>query len=253
MNKEKILSELESYIENLEVAATSCSEQVLKINEAQDELSAIKNGLQGLLPRDSKAFRVFERMSKEVTEWWQQTASGYVSEKDCKYLNKWIEILRAIANEFEPEFLRPLSSEKKQIFFSAGEEFRAKKEIFSLMKRATTKLDIVDTYMDDSIFDYIGSLDETIKIRLITGNRIKIFPRLYVEFIKIKPSVDARENIDSHDRYIIIDNQEIWHLGASINHAGKKATMINKIIDKEQKSEISRDIELWWDTGSSFT
>ena len=139
-----------------------------------------------------------------------------------------------------------------QIFFSAGEEYRAKKEIYSLMKRAASSLVVLDNYMDESIFDYVGSLDGVINVRLITSKRIPIFARLYQDFVKLHSNVEARENTDSHDRYIVIDGDEIWHLGASINHAGKKASMINKIIDPDEKANILKNINVWWSNGKEM-
>ena len=40
-----------------------------------------------------------------------------------------------------------------------------------------------------------------------------------------------------HDRYIILDNSTVYHLGTSINHAGSKAFSINILTD-ELKSKI---------------
>lgn len=35
-----------------------------------------------------------------------------------------------------------------------------------------------------------------------------------------------------HDRYIILDNKKVYHLGASINHLGSKTFSINTISDE---------------------
>ena len=41
-----------------------------------------------------------------------------------------------------------------------------------------------------------------------------------------------------HDRYIILDNKEVYHCGASINYAGSKTFSINKIEDEFVKKTL---------------
>ena len=43
---------------------------------------------------------------------------------------------------------------------------------------------------------------------------------------------------DFHDRYIILDQKEIYHCGASLNYAGNKTFSINKLEDKIVKSSL---------------
>jgi hypothetical protein len=162
-----------------------------------------------------------------------------------------MEILRKTINELEPEFLREEKRGSKQYFFSAGEEYRAKKTIFKLMKRATMTLAIVDLYLDDNIFDYIESIDPAIKVQLLTGSKMPIFTQLYKTFSASHANVEAKEFSGCHDRFLILDGTEVWHLGASINHAGKKAFMINKVTDQEQKNAILSDYKTWWANGNS--
>ena len=80
-----------------------------------------------------------------------------------------------------------------------------------------------------------------------------MFPKLYVEYRNTNRNVEAKENEHCHDRFIVIDNNETWHLGASINHAGKKAFMVNKVNNEEEKSRFLKDLSSWWEYGKPFT
>jgi len=106
MNTESTIAELEAELEKLETLAENCERQILLIKEAQVVLSATQSRVTSLLDKDSIAFRIFDRMTRERTLWWETTMSGYVSSKDCSHIKTWIEILHATINELEPEFLR---------------------------------------------------------------------------------------------------------------------------------------------------
>jgi len=52
---------------------------------------------------------------------------------------------------------------------------------------------------------------------------------------------------------LIIDKKEVWHLGASINFIGKKDSMINKIVDKEELQNFLDCYKDWWQNGILIT
>ena len=47
------------------------------------------------------------------------------------------------------------------------------------------------------------------------------------------PKLSVKTNTDFHDRFLIIDKAEVYHIGASIKDAGKKSFGITKIEDKD--------------------
>ena len=47
------------------------------------------------------------------------------------------------------------------------------------------------------------------------------------------PKLSVKTNIDFHDRFLIIDKVEVYHIGASIKDAGKKSFGITKIEEKD--------------------
>jgi len=118
------------------------------------------------------------------------------------------------------------------------------------MKRAAKELVIVDPYLDDTIFDYIESLHSSIGVRMLTESKKAIFPRLLKAFVVKRSNVETRECSACHDRFLIIDQNEIWHLGASINHAGKKAFMINKVSEQNEKEGFLKNYQSWWSCGT---
>ena len=107
----------------------------------------------------------------------------------------------------------------------------------------------MDEYLDDTVFDYIESLNPGILVKLLTGINKPIFPRLLRTLQAQGTKVEARANTQCHDRFVVLDSQEVWHLGASINGIGKKAFMISRVKDAEELSNLLGDFQQWWAHG----
>lgn len=249
MLSENQIMKLESLLEFLEKATSQIDDGTIRVSEAQEILKKADADLNEMLEKDSLEWRIYDRGKKEKTLWWEQSISGYASKSHRPNVEHWIEIVRKILNATEPDFLRQIKRPKKEFYLSAGQEYEAKKTIWGIMKMASTKLSIVDVYLDDSVFDYLESLDPGIEVKLLTADRKPTFKTLYLPFAKKRGKIEARESKDCHDRFIIIDESVIYNLGASINYAGRKAFMINKIEDEQEKKKLTSDFTNWWNTG----
>lgn len=248
MLSENKIMKIESLLESLEKATSQIEQGVIRVSEVEDIVRKADDDLNEMLEKDSLEWRIYDRGKREKALWWEVSISGYASKSHKENVEHWIEIVRKILNVNEPEFLRQIKRPKKEIYLSAGEEYEAKKAIWGIMKMASTKLFIVDEWLDDSIFNYLESLDSDIQVKLLTLNRKPIFKTLYLPLAKERGNIEARESKDCHDRFIIIDESVIYHLGASINYAGRKAFMINKIEDDEEKKKFTKDFTNWWTT-----
>ena len=120
------------------------------------------------------------------------------------------------------------------------------------MMKANKSLIIIDQYLDETILPFIDSLDDKIEIKLLTSKKRSIFVSLYNDLIKIKKNIEAKLNTDCHNRYIIIDENEIWDLGTSINGYGKSAFTLKRKTDNEQIQKLLSDCSKWWSIGQEF-
>ncbi|GAI52870.1 unnamed protein product, partial [marine sediment metagenome] len=141
---------------------------------------------------------------------------------------------------------------KFQFYFAAGDVYRAKKKLYSIIKTATASIAIIDLYLDDQVFDYIDSLPDTINIRLLTRGSKPIFRTLYSSLKSKRANLEARKFGGCHDRFIVLNGDEVWHLGASINGFGTQAFMIHKVIDEVEKVRFLSDLEDWWQKGDQI-
>ncbi len=250
MAQDAIIVELEDMLGHLETAKDKCSRNLLRIDEAKKVITDVHQKLEKLLPADSTAFRIYDKSKREHTLWWKVTISRYVSKSNCENIGLWIKILREIISEYEPDFLRGERVGKKQYFLPAGDRYHAMKLVFRIMCRAQRNLAIVDQFLDDKVFDYIESLEMSVDIKLITADQKPIFRKLYNALKTKRPNIEAKVCHDCHDRFLVIDGSEIWHLGASINGVGKQASMVNKVTDSDEYKRFLSNFNTWWSNGT---
>ena len=121
---------------------------------------------------------------------------------------------------------------KQKIFFK-GQIYDAYSLVVKLIKRADKKIVIIDNYIDDSVLDILMKKKKDVEVEIVTSNNCKIENIDVSKFNEEYPSLKLTQNNKFHDRFILIDNKELYHLGASIKDLGKKCFGITKIEDED--------------------
>ena len=119
---------------------------------------------------------------------------------------------------------------KQKIFFD-GQIYDAYKLIIDIIKKANKKILIIDNYIDDSVLEMLTKKKKNIEVAILTSNKSNIENLDIKKFNKEYPILKVSRTNKFHDRFIVIDNKEMYHLGASIKDLGKKCFGINKIED----------------------
>jgi len=143
-----------------------------------------------------------------------------ITNQRFKELENDISILKSkvenISNSLEDKTLQP-----KQGIFYNGEVFDAYVFINDLLKTAIDEIILIDNYIDESTFTLFSKYPN-IKIKIY----IKIITKqLKLDFVKYQTqykNIELFEFKNSHDRFLIIDKKEVYHLGASLKDLGKK-------------------------------
>ncbi len=121
-----------------------------------------------------------------------------------------------ISNSLEDKTLKP----KQEIFYD-GQIFDAYVFVNDLLKLATNEIILIDNYIDETVFTLFSKYPN-IKIQIYTANITK---QLKLDFEKYQTqyqNIELKEFKNSHDRFLIIDKKELFHLGASLKDLGKK-------------------------------
>jgi phage regulator Rha-like protein len=120
------------------------------------------------------------------------------------------------------EALESGAAKPKQGVFYDGQVFDAYLFVSDLIKSAKQSLVLIDNYVDESVLILLTKRNINVKATLYTQ---KLSKQLQLDVEKHNtqyPPVQVLEFKQSHDRFLIIDNKEIYHLGASLKDLGKK-------------------------------
>ena len=119
---------------------------------------------------------------------------------------------------------------KQRIFFQ-GQIYDAYSLIVDIIKKASKKILRIDNYVDDSILKMLTKKKNNVEVVILTSNKSNIQDIDIQKFNKEYPILKIAKTNKFHDRFIVLDSEEMYHLGASIKDVGKKCFGINKIED----------------------
>lgn len=136
-----------------------------------------------------------------------------VERKHIEYDQKFEQVFDAIqSKDIKPE---------KGIFFD-GQIFDSYKFVSDIIRTANKSIILVDNYIDDSVLTLFSKRNKNVTVTIFTK---KIPKQLSLDLTKYNsqyPAIEIKMFQKSHDRFLIIDNKEVYHLGASLKDLGKK-------------------------------
>jgi hypothetical protein len=112
--------------------------------------------------------------------------------------------------------------EPKQGIFYKGQVFDAYKFVSDLIRKAEKSVILIDNYVDDSVLTLLSKRRESTDCKIFTS---RIDKQLKLDLQKHNeqyPKIEIDVFKDSHDRFLIIDENELYHFGASLKDLGKK-------------------------------
>ena len=125
-------------------------------------------------------------------------------------------------------FVRTSLPPVEGIFFD-GQIFDAYKFATDLIKTARKSLLLIDNYVDESVLLMLSKRNPGVSATIYTQ---KITPQLQLDLDKHNdqyPPINIRTYRNSHDRFLIVDDKEVYHIGASLKDLGKKLFAFSKL------------------------
>ena len=113
--------------------------------------------------------------------------------------------------------------------FYGGEMFEAYKFMTGLIKMANESIIVIDNYIDESVLTMLDKRKDGVMATIYTdkiSNQLKLdLERHNKQYSAIE--IQTVKNI--HDRFVIIDNEDFFHIGASLKDLGKKLFAFSKL------------------------
>jgi len=117
---------------------------------------------------------------------------------------------------------------KSQGIFFNGEVFDAYTFISDILRTAKKEIILIDNYVDDTTFTFFSKLPN-IKVTIYTHTISKQLKLDLTKYNKQYNNITLKTFKDSHDRFLIIDDTELYHIGASLKDAGTKWFAFSKM------------------------
>jgi len=117
---------------------------------------------------------------------------------------------------------------REGVFF-AGQYFDALKNVRDIFSNAQKSIVIIDGYIDGQVLDILTLKDPNVKVEILTK---KVPPALTIaaqRFNKQYGRLSIKTSSAFHDRFVIIDDIEYYHFGASIKDLGNRGFMFSRI------------------------
>jgi hypothetical protein len=123
--------------------------------------------------------------------------------------------------------------ESEQRLFCNGQIYDAFSLIASIIKKANFKLILIDNYVDIDTLNLLAKKNKNVESAIYTLENTKLSEIDVANFNKQYPKLTLQYTRVFHDRFLILDDMYVYHIGASIKDAGKKCFAISLIEDIE--------------------
>ena len=133
----------------------------------------------------------------------------------------------------QESFNKLSTKEKINHIFYNGQIYDAYSLLIDILIKAKKEIIIIDNYAGKELFDI--TKDIKVNIKIYTKNIDEISKKKYMQEYS---NIEIITTDIFHDRFIILDNKELYNLGSSLKDIGKKCTSINRIEDSTILKEL---------------
>ncbi|MGV8963374.1 MAG: ORF6N domain-containing protein [Candidatus Saccharimonadaceae bacterium] len=136
-----------------------------------------------------------------------------------------IELKQLQSDQKFEDIFKALESDKLQsekgVFYD-GQIFDAYTFVSDIIRNAKSSIILLDNYVDDTVLTLLGKRNNTVTATIYTksiSNQLRLDVQRYNSQY---PNIEIEVFSEAHDRFLIIDNTELYHIGASLKDLGKK-------------------------------
>lgn len=150
-----------------------------------------------------------------------------------KYINSLVLEHDNEIRLLQESFNKLSTKEKINHIFYNGQIYDAYSLLIDILNKAKKEIIIIDNYAGKELFDI--TKDIKVNIKIYTKNIDEVSKKKYMQEYS---NIEIITTDIFHDRFIILDNKELYNLGSSLKDIGKKCTSINRIEDSTILKEL---------------
>ena len=177
----------------------------------------------------SIGYRVNSKNATLFRKWANSVLKDYLL-KGYSINKRLSELERTVAQHTEKIdfFVRTALPPVEGIFYN-GQIFDAYKFATDLVKSARRSIVLIDNYVDETVLLMLSKRSVGVSATIYTQ---RITQQLQLDLDRHNsqyPPIDIRTYRDSHDRFLIVDETDVYHIGASLKDLGKKMFAFSKL------------------------
>lgn len=184
----------------------------------------------------SIGFRVNSKRGIQFRQWANKVLKeyllkGYSINQRLNDMGKELAQIKNTLSEHSEKidfFVRTSLPPVEGIFYD-GQIFDAYKFATDLIRTAKKSLVLIDNYVDESVLLMLSKRNPGVSATVYTQ---RITPQLQLDLDKHNdqyPPINMRTYRNGHDRFLIIDDREVYHIGASLKDLGKKMFAFSRL------------------------
>ena len=181
----------------------------------------------------SVGYRVNTKCGIRFRQWATNVIKSYLLKGYT--INQRIELIEQRMNskfsEYDEKFdffIKTSLPPVEGVFYD-GQLFDAYKFVADLIRTATKSLILIDNYIDDTVLTLFTKRIPGVSVTIYTAQISKQLSLDLQRHNSQYESIDIRQFKQSHDRFLIIDDRELYHIGASLKDLGKKWFAFSKM------------------------
>jgi hypothetical protein len=130
------------------------------------------------------------------------------------------------------DYIATTKEVKQKIFFN-GQIYDAFSLMVKIVEKAEKELILIDNYVDVNTLNILSKKKDGVNVLIVTSGNGNLTDKDVAKFNSQYPKLAVKISKDFHDRFFIIDRNEVYHIGASIKDAGKKSFGITKLEEQD--------------------
>ena len=138
-----------------------------------------------------------------------------------------------------------MSLNREGVYF-AGQQFDAMLRVSKLLSDAKVSITIIDGYIGEDVLALLSSKAPSVTVSILTKPLPPALGVIARAFNSQHGGLTIRSSQAFHDRFVIIDDTEFYHFGASIKDLGKRGFMFSKIEEPEMIDAVRKKFQSEW-------
>lgn len=162
---------------------------------------------------------------------------GYITRNKLELLLKDIGYCLDILSNIKTVDVPSMKVTHEGVFF-AGQYFDAFKLVSEILSHAKQSILIIDAYINEDVLNLLTCKGLAVEVNILTKDASPALTTAAIAFNKQYGKLSIRTSQAFHDRFVIVDDRDFYHFGASIKNLGHRGFMFSLIEEKEVISSL---------------